>query len=741
MANPYIDVLKGQSWLDVGQDAHIKYYFHFDPTIGGRMWTTAEKDGFTAAAQTWANVANVTFDQVLFPNQAEWKEGLYASSTIDILIGSGALAAHELPDAIGTASGYFDGDGAANGYGVGHLGASPLPGTLSFETFVHEIGHGLGLNHPHADMPGELAFPGVTDPFDTGDLGLNQTVYTVMSYNDFSDQSSAVEYILNGHISGPMAFDIAAIQQMYGANTTFNLGDTVYAIDDATGLVPFWKCLWDAGGIDEMSYAGSDSVVLDLRAATLLSEAGGGGYVSSEQSPIMRGGFTIANGVVIENARGGSGSDSLTGNDASNVLTGNGSDDTLNGGLGIDTLLGGSGNDVLDGGDGFDILTGGSGDDIYILNDVVESMTELADEGSDTIQAGFAADLASFANFENFVFTGTSDGNLTGTSADNRLTGNSGVNVITGGGGNDTLTGGGAIDTLNGGLGDDTFVVGADADVISDDGGIDTIISTVTRALQDASVVLENITLEGNAAANATGNAQANILIGNGGINILNGRGGADTMTGGLGNDIFIVDNMADKAFEAVGQGTNDYVYATNSFALAAGQEIEGLSANPQAGTNPINLTGNEFRQIIRGNNGTNTLLGGGGNDSLYGYGGNDTIESQAGNDSLFGGTGVDRFQFRQSQLGAASGVDRIYDFTAADYIKIDTASVLSERALLSTEFAAGTTALDASDRVIYDQVSGAVWFDADGTGAQAKILFAVLDTKPAVTAADILLF
>ncbi|MEQ1671922.1 MAG: M10 family metallopeptidase C-terminal domain-containing protein, partial [Hyphomicrobium sp.] len=440
MANPYIDVLKGQSWLDVGQDTHIKYYFHFDPTIGGRMWTIAEKGGFTAAAQTWANVANVTFEQVLFPGQAEWKEGLYSTSTMDLLVGSGALGAHELPDAIGTASGYFDGDGAANGYGVGHLGAGPIRGTLSFETFVHEIGHGLGLNHPHADMPGELAFPGVTDPFDTGDLGFNQTVYTVMSYNDFSDQSSAVEYILNGHITGPMAFDIAAIQQMYGANTTFNLGDTVYAIDDATGLVPFWKCLWDAGGIDEMSYAGSDSVVLDLRAATLLSEAGGGGYVSSEQTPIMRGGFTIANGVVIENARGGSGSDVLTGNDASNVLTGNGGDDRLIGELGDDTLLGGSGND--------------------------------------------------------FLF------------------------------------GGGAIDKLNGGLGNDTFVVGGDADVITDDGGNDTLISTITRTLQDSGVVLENITLEGSAAANATGNAQANILTGNGGINILNGRGGADTMRG-----------------------------------------------------------------------------------------------------------------------------------------------------------------------------------------------------------------
>ncbi|NOT73002.1 MAG: hypothetical protein HOP09_17525, partial [Hyphomicrobium sp.] len=324
------------------------------------------------------------------------------------------------------------------------------------------------------------------------------------------------------------------------------------------------------------------------------------------------------------------------------------------------------------------------------------------------------------------------------------INGGDGADTLFGGGGNDTLNGGTGIDAMTGGDGNDIYVVDSASDTTTETnanintGGIDLVMSSVTRTL---GTNLENLTLTGTLAINGTGNAFNNVLTGNAAANVLTGGAGADTMTGGGGNDIILVDNAWDQALEAVGQGTNDYVYATNSFALAAGQEIEGLSANPQAGTNPINLTGNEFRQIIRGNNGTNTLLGGGGNDSLYGYAGNDTIESQAGNDSLFGGTGVDRFQFRQSQLGAASGIDRIYDFTAADYIKIDTASVLSERALLSTEFAAGTTALDASDRVIYDQVSGAVWFDADGTGAQAKILFAVLDTKPVIAASEFLLF
>ncbi|NOT71257.1 MAG: calcium-binding protein [Hyphomicrobium sp.] len=237
------------------------------------------------------------------------------------------------------------------------------------------------------------------------------------------------------------------------------------------------------------------------------------------------------------------------------------------------------------------------------------------------------------------------------------------------------------------------------------------------------------------------GQAGGDTLRGGNGNNVLDGGTGADNLYGGIGDDILIVDSAGDRVFESVGGGTNDFVYATASYTLAAGQEIEGFTAAPLANTAPVNLTGNELRQVIRGNNGVNTILGGGGNDSLYGFGGSDTIESQAGNDSLFGGTGVDRFQFRQSHLGAASGIDLIYGFTAADYIKFDTASVPFERSLFSTEFALGTSALDASDRVIYDKVSGAMWFDADGTGAQAKILFAVLDTKPALSAVDILLF
>ncbi|NOT72383.1 MAG: calcium-binding protein [Hyphomicrobium sp.] len=346
--------------------------------------------------------------------------------------------------------------------------------------------------------------------------------------------------------------------------------------------------------------------------------------------------------------------------------------------------------------------------------------------------------------------------NYTITDGNDTVDGTSGGDVIAAGSGNDSVAGNGGSDTLLGNDGNDTLSGGTGGDILDGGEGNDTasyassvlgvtinlLANTATGgdAAGDQLLLIEN--LIGSAAADALyGDAGNNILTGGDGNDTLQGNAGGDTMSGGAGNDVYVVESSGDAVVETAGGGINDFVYATVSYTLAAGQEIEGLSANPQAGTNPINLTGNELKQVIRGNNGVNTILGGDGNDSLYGYGGNDTLESQAGNDALFGGTGVDRFQFRQSQLGAASGIDRIYDFSASDYIKIDTASVTSQRALFSTEFALGTSALDASDRVIYDSASGAMWFDADGNGAQAQILFVVIDTKPAVSAADILLF
>lgn len=204
-------------------------------------------------------------------------------------------------------------------------------------TLIHEIGHALGLAHTH---DGAATFPGVFGPGDPGDFGLNTELFSTMSYRGPQDPMNP-GLLINGDSPNFAAIDIAALQSIYGANTTHAAGNTVY------GLTGALQAIWDAGGIDSIDFSASGlDAVIDLRAASLAVAEGGGGYLSFVRSLTnwgaeqAVGGYTIANGVVIENAVSGSGNDRLQGNAAANQLTG---------GLGNDSLYGDAGNDVLRG--------------------------------------------------------------------------------------------------------------------------------------------------------------------------------------------------------------------------------------------------------------------------------------------------------------------------------------------------------------------------------------------------------
>jgi serralysin len=163
------------------------------------------------------------------------------------------------------------------------------------------------------------------------------------------------------------ALDIAVIQDKYGVNEEWATGDDTYTINDFNGAGNYYSTIWDAGGSDRIAYDGSADATIDLRPATLQYEDGGGGWVSYAWG--LYGGFTIANGVTIENARSGSGNDTLTGNDAAN---------RLESGAGNDLLSGGAGNDILIGGAGEDTLTGGTGADIFLYQENADSLTGVA---------------------------------------------------------------------------------------------------------------------------------------------------------------------------------------------------------------------------------------------------------------------------------------------------------------------------------------------------------------------------
>jgi serralysin len=372
------------------------------------------------------------------------------------------LDTNEIANEFNPFLGYFNPPGT-QGAGIGVFnadawdrvaGGSLDVGGYDFVTIVHELLHGLGMAHPHDDGGGSDIFTGVTDAFDDyGDFDLNQGIYTTMSYNTGYPGGTPGDTNENwGYEAGPMALDIAVLQDKYGANTTTGTGNTVYALPDLNAAGTYWLAIWDVDGVDVITYDGNLDTVIDLRPATLEYEEGGGGFVS--QAAGIAGGYTIAAGVVIENALSGSGDDILRGNDA---------DNTLDGGSGADSLFGGNGNDRLIGGGGADRMEGGSGNDVYVVDSLSDVIVELLDAGRDTVEATISYILAE--HLETLRLQGSANLNGTGNADDNLLVGNGGINRLEGAAGFDVLNGKAGDDVLTGGEGLDWLVGESGADV------------------------------------------------------------------------------------------------------------------------------------------------------------------------------------------------------------------------------------------------------------------------------------
>ena len=281
-----------------------------------------------------------------------------------------------------------------------------------------------------------------------------------------------------------------------------------------------------------------------------------------------------------------------------------------------DTLTGDAGGNTLDGGAGVDAMTGRTGDDTYIVDNAGDTVIELPDGGFDTIKSSVSYTLP--ANVENLVLTGTAAINGTGNDASNRIVGNAAANLLDGKGG---------VDALLGGAGNDTYVVDSQADTVVEyvGDGMDTVQSLVSYTLGNN---IENLTLTGTDAINATGNDLANALTGNAGDNILDGAAGADTMAGGTGDDTYLVDDVGDVVAESVSEGI-DTVYSTVNYSLGADVENLVLATGAASGS------GNALDNALTGNSAGNTLNGGAGNDMLDGG---------TGADALLGGTGDDTY-------------------------------------------------------------------------------------------------
>ncbi|NGN42586.1 calcium-binding protein [Mesorhizobium sp. CGMCC 1.15528] len=325
------------------------------------------------------------------------------------------------------------------------------------------------------------------------------------------------------------------------------------------------------------------------------------------------------------------------------------------------------------------------------------------------------------------IFAG--DDRIYGSPENDELYGFSGSDVIEGKGGNDIINGGTGADIMLGGLGNDLYFVDNARDVVFEfvNEGTDTVRSTISLTLTSN---VERLELLGTGHLSGVGNDLNNDLIGNSGNNtlygragndLLDGRAGSDTMYGGAGNDIYVVSSAGDRAIELAGEGT-DTVRSYIDWSLGA--NLERLELQGSA-----NLTGN-------GNGLNNTLIGNSGSNILRGGAGNDTLIGGAGKDTLNGGDGKDTFVFNAA-LGSTN-IDKINDYNVAqDTMQLDSKyfAGLAKGWLAAGAFHTGTAAHDATDRIIYNKSTGALWFDKDGIGGATAVQFATLSPGLAMTA------
>lgn len=387
----------------------------------------------------------------------------------------------------------------------------------------------------------------------------------------------------------------------------------------------------------------------------------------------------------------------INGTNFADVLVGTNLADIINGLAGNDVLVGAGGNDTLDGGLGADTMVGGLGNDIYIVDNVGDIVAEAAGEGIDTIMSsiGLSLSAAGRLDVENLTLTGVAAINGVGNALANRLIGNDANNSLSGLAGSDTMFGLGGNDSLFGGSGND-FMVGG------------------------------------------TGN------------DLLNGGIGADNMRGEAGNDTYVVDDAGDVVTESAGAGI-DLIQSSIGLSLGVVGRVDvenltltGVGNNTGVGNSLGNtITGNAGNNTLSGLAGNDTLIGQGGNDSLFGSTGNDVVSGGFGNDfhsggfgsdTIVTGTGSDTIIFNTA-LGAGN-VDFVSDFSPLfDTIQLENSvfTGLAAGPLAPGFFGAG----DLNDRIIYNSVTGALFYDPDGLGGTARTQFATLSPGLAMTAAD----
>ena len=250
------------------------------------------------------------------------------------------------------------------------------------------------------------------------------------------------------------------------------------------------------------------------------------------------------------------------------------------------------------------------------------------------------------------------------------------------------------------------------------------------------------------------GGRDLDTLNGGAGNDTLEGGKSADVLRGGAGNDTYVLSG-ADQVIELAGEGIDTVQSAADYFlgaelenvrltggadALAYGNELDNRLIGNKGLNNLVGVDGADW---LAGGRGDDYLTGGAGKDTIDGGVGSDLVFGGLGNDTLAGGAGWDAFVF-DTAPSSAFNRDTIEDFNPAEDIFWLTSSAfpkLPGGSLAASNFVVGSAAADFNDFIIYDDTTGALYYDRDGRGSAQAVQFAMLDPGLALTAADFLVF
>ena len=544
---------------------------------------------------------------------------------------------------------------------IGSVG--PYLGSYEYATALHEFGHALGLKHPHQSTP-------VLDPAYDG------LEYSVMSYRSYlGGPTSYYTVEAWGYPQSLMMLDIAAIQQIYGADFATEAGDTTYRFDPVTGEMTVngvsagvpganrvFRTIWDGNGTDTLDLSaystnlridlnpgmGTDLNVTGFAQRAKLGTDSTGATIFAANHIYMSLLYNADTRSLIENAVGGIGDDILIGNQAANLLSGGDGADTFTGGAGADVFVFGAGDDTLR-----DTLAGVDGDRIadfdvtgdrviltgvdltlgVVAYDALTGRFSIDADGDGTVDATLwlPSGLAAIGPVLT-TFSGGTEIRLGSHAPAGNSVPPPAMTVTLGSGNDIYVNQAGTALAVYGMAGADQITLGSGDDLISGGDGNDKLWGM-------------------DGADTIQGDLGTDILYGGAGNDLLYGGAGTDTAYGGTGNDTIYGGTEVDKLY---GDEGDDVIYGD-----AGNDTIEG-------GDGQDAIWGDAGADILYGGAGNDVIRGGADSDKIYGDGGNDILFCGSGSkDYMTGGAGQDQFviDFADFTAGVAAS-DYITDYT-----------------------------------------------------------------------------